>query len=317
MGGVRPECFLKRCKKYFFFCIHVVSYVYVLCLCLLERKNVMTTIHALYIYPVKSFRGIKVSNSVALAAGLQYDRQWLCVHPETGGMYTQRTVAKMAQVVCRVDDVALHLQFGAYGFTIAHDLVGDMTQATVWRDTVPAMVQDPLDDAKSIRLSVALTHFLQTPAQLVKFAPSAVRCVADDSHATVQFADGYPYTIADVADMRAVNAYLCACGQQPIAIERFRCNIVLQDCPADVGSHFRRFCVATANGQTVQGRFCTPCSRCPIPDLDPITGEKTAHNMRASLKKMRGTPTNWFATNSIFHIDTPITLSVGDKVTLI
>ncbi len=274
----------------------------------------MAKIHALYIYPVKSFQGIKLTKSLCLVQGLQYDRQWMCINPTTGKMHTQRTVPKMAQIQCIIDNMALYLQFGQYRFTLAHDLGGDVCMATVWRDTVPAVVQNPTDDTHFITLSDALTDFLQTDAQVLKFAADAIRPVTGSDTGVVQFADRYPYTVADVADLQNLNAFLQQNGQQPVQMQRFRANIILSGCRADVGNHYASFTITPTQGEGIQGTFCEPCTRCPIPDLNPDTGTKTNHNLRASLKKMRHSQINWFSTHSILHIKTPVEIKVGDKV---
>ena len=52
--------------------------------------NQTSVIHALYIYPIKSCKGISVKTAIATPTGLKGDREWMIVERSTGKMLTQR-----------------------------------------------------------------------------------------------------------------------------------------------------------------------------------------------------------------------------------
>ena len=57
----------------------------------------MITIASLYVYPVKSCRGIPMQQAQLTARGLQYDREWMVVSPN-GRFLTQREEPRLALV---------------------------------------------------------------------------------------------------------------------------------------------------------------------------------------------------------------------------
>ena len=267
-------------------------------------------IKSLYVYPVKSCKGISVQSAIATPFGLKYDRQWMIVQKDTGKFITQRTHPQMTQIICGLTDTDLTLSFDGLSFSVPFTLNGVDMDSTVWRDTVNGKIQDVTG------LNDALSKFLDTNACLVKFAGN--RGVGKESApvgTVVQYADSYPYTIADVADFNTFNDFLKGQDLAPITIERFRANIILDGVPADVGTGRNSFTIIT-NIDTLSGVFCEPCTRCPIPDLNPETGEKTNHQIMRNLKAYRNTEKNWFSTHSTLDITGELLLSVGDKVTI-
>lgn len=266
-------------------------------------------ISALYVYPIKSCSGVKVRKAMATAAGLQHDRQWMIAHKATGKMLTQRTHPKMTQIKCDLSEDSLSLTLDDRTFYVSFHLKGREMDSVVWKDTVKSYIQDISG------LNQALSVFLSADVHLVKFADTR-RISADKApkNTVVQYADKYPFTIADMADLGQLNAYFSAQGLDPIGIERFRANIVLEDVYADVGNRYEHFFIATTPQGKIQGHFCEPCCRCSIPDIDPKTGRKTDHQVKRSLKSYRNTTKDWFSTYSTLDIEGQNLLSVGDAV---
>jgi hypothetical protein len=60
-----------------------------------QKKKIL--IKSLYIYPIKSCKGIKVSSALVTPRGFQYDRQYMLVTAD-GQFITQRKCAKMALI---------------------------------------------------------------------------------------------------------------------------------------------------------------------------------------------------------------------------
>ncbi|XP_020224298.1 mitochondrial amidoxime reducing component 2-like [Cajanus cajan] len=56
-------------------------------------------VSAIFVYPIKSCRGISLSHAPLTPAGFRWDRQWMVVNPEgQGRMYTQRVEPRLALV---------------------------------------------------------------------------------------------------------------------------------------------------------------------------------------------------------------------------
>jgi uncharacterized protein len=228
------------------------------------------TIARLFVYPVKSCAGIEVQQALLTDTGLDLDRAWMVV--DARGMFlTQRTLPRMAliQPQLKTDEMVLRAP-GMLALHVAIDSVEAPATVTVWRDTVPAW------DMGAVAAQW-FTDFLGQPCRLVRFDPEHRRLSSMDwtggVEAPNQFADGFPVLLASEASMEELNGRLVAAGYAAVGIGRFRPNVVL----AGVGAHdedrvdlIRVDCGAEGE---VHLQPVKPCSRCPIPDIDPATAE--------------------------------------------
>ena len=64
------------------------------------------TVASLFVYPVKSCRGIALSTALLTERGIAHDREWLIVD-EGGRFITQREVPRLALLVPALSDTAL------------------------------------------------------------------------------------------------------------------------------------------------------------------------------------------------------------------
>ena len=78
---------------------------------------------------------------------------------------------------------------------------------------------------------------------------------------------------------------LAAAGHAAVGIELFRPNIVLAGLQAHDEDRLHELRIATAEGEVVL-RLVKPCPRCPIPNVDPATGE-TSPEVLAALSSYR------------------------------
>lgn len=72
---------------------------------------VSAEITGLSIYPVKSMKGIAVSQAVVTAAGLEYDRRFMIVWPD-GRFVTQRDLPKLALIHTGLERAGISLSPG-------------------------------------------------------------------------------------------------------------------------------------------------------------------------------------------------------------
>jgi uncharacterized protein YcbX len=66
----------------------------------------MIRVSGLYIYPIKSCRGIALAEAEVGDRGFVHDREWMVVDPD-GKFMTQRGWSAMARVVVRVSDASM------------------------------------------------------------------------------------------------------------------------------------------------------------------------------------------------------------------
>lgn len=227
-------------------------------------------ISQLYIYPVKSCAGIEISSSQLTSTGLSMDREWMIVD-QHGQFLTQRQCPHMVWIQPALSERTLSLSAPhAPEVQIDLDFRGKPIEVTVWRDT---LIADDMGD----EVAQWLDNFLAIPGKqfrLVRFSLRAQRLSARDDtggqDAANKFSDGFAILIVTQAALDELNAKLLERGHAPVSMLRFRPNIVIEGLDAHTEDHLEHFTVQTVAG-LIELDLVKPCSRCPIPDIDPYT----------------------------------------------
>lgn len=227
----------------------------------------------LFVYPIKSCAGVDLPEILLTETGLEFDRAWMVVDAD-GRFVSQRQLPRMALIRPQMKHAELVLRApGMLALHIAYDRVEQPVRVTVWKDEVAAY--DMGDIAAQW-----FSDFLSEPGQpqrlrLVRFDPEHQRLASlawtDGVEAPIQCADGYPLLVASEGSIDELNARLAAAGHGAVGIERFRPNIVLAGIEAHDEDRVDTLHVETAEGGA-QLRPVKPCTRCPIPNIDPATG---------------------------------------------
>ncbi len=242
----------------------------------------LCTVAAVFVHPIKSCGAIAVTESLLIETGLEFDRAWMVVDAQ-GEMLTQRDLPRLAlvQPTLRSSDMVLRAP-GMLALHIRLDTVEKPTRAQVWDDIVKAYDMGDL-------AAQWFSDFLGVKARLVRFDPEEKRLSdakwAGAIEAENAFTDGYPVLVANTASLDDLNARLAARGAAAVTMQRFRPNIVLSGLLAYDEDHLQDITIATDQGPVVL-RLVKPCSRCSIPDVDPVTAE-TAHAVGDTLAGYR------------------------------
>lgn len=271
------------------------------------------TIARLFVYPVKSCAGIEVQQALLTDTGLDLDRAWMVVDAE-GMFVTQRTLPRMALIrpQFKGDEMVLRAP-GMLALHVAIDAVEAPATVTVWRDTVPAW------DMGAVAAQW-FTDFLGQPCRLVRFDPEYRRLSSMEwtggVEAPNQFADGFPLLLASQASMDELNVRLQAAGHAAAGIERFRPNVVLAGVDAHDEDRVDLVRVDAQEGE-IHLQPVKPCSRCPIPDIDPATAESNpsvGDTLRTYRKDQRLDGAITFGMNAIVRQGAGQMLRVGQRV---
>ena len=237
----------------------------------------MAHITSLHIYPIKSCAGWTLETATLGHAGLESDsigdREWMIVSP-AGDFLTQREHPRMALIRSELQTAnglkslvgaapgmpSLEIPLGEFALRSADRAV------KLWAHH--CMAFDEGDEA-----AAWLSDFLHAQARLVRFDPAHTRLSnrqrTGDTDAKNRFSDGYPLLTISVASLDKLNERLMEAGREPITMNRFRPNIVIDD----VGPHDEdRVAELRGTGYTLGA--VKPCPRCPIPSIDPATGER-------------------------------------------
>ena len=229
--------------------------------------GIQATVARLFVYPVKSCAGVEVQEALLIETGLEFDRAWMVVDAQ-GDFVSQRELPRMALIQPQLKHFEMVLRApGMLALHIALDKVEEPVTVRVWDDTVKAY-----DMGKAA--AQWFTDFLGQPLRLARFDPEQQRLSSKtwtgEVDALNQFSDGYPVLVISEASVAGLNEKLVASGQASVGIERFRPNIVLAGIDAHDEDRLEVMHIATTEGN-VQLRGVKPCSRCPIPNIDPAT----------------------------------------------
>jgi uncharacterized protein YcbX len=233
------------------------------------------TLSALHVYPIKSCAGVELSRALLVETGLEFDRAWMVVD-EQGDMFTQRELPRMALVQPSFKGGELMLRApGMLALHLRLDTVEAATRVRVWDDVVKAY---DMGDLAAQWFSDFLGPKDGRQLRLVRFDPEQQRLSdprwAGDIAAENAFADGYPLLVAGAASLDDLNLRLAARGAPAVTMQRFRPNLVFTGWPAFDEDHLHEIVVNTPEGP-VRLRLVKPCTRCTIPNVDPLTAQSS------------------------------------------
>lgn len=275
-----------------------------------NAPDVTARIERLFVYPVKSCAGIELKEAVLTETGLDLDRAWMVVD-EQGAFVTQRELPRMSLVrpQLKLTEVVLRAP-GMLALHLSIDTVEEAVKVRLWDDEVPAF------DMGNVAAQW-FSDFLGRKLRLVRFDPD-YRRLSDrkwtgGAEAPNQFSDGYPVLVASTASLDLLNDKLRAAGREAVGIERFRPNIVLSGIEAHDEDRLGLMRIATGDGEA-QLRAVKPCARCPIPNVDPATGEVDPVVTDTLQGYRRGDRGVTFAMNAIVVEGDGHTLRVGQPV---
>jgi uncharacterized protein len=216
----------------------------------------------LFVYPVKSARGIARARVRLSATGFEWDREWMLID-EQGTFLSQRTHPQLALMVPEIADGALALTFpGLPPLHLPLTDAGVRIDVRVHRDPCVGLDQGELaaDWVTRAAGNGRPLRLVRLPERVERLANPAF---AGTKPAPVSFADGFPLLVCNEASLEDLNARM----PEPIPMERFRPNIVLRGPPAWAEDRIDRLTFGK-----VTLRLVKPSVRCTIPGIDQRTG---------------------------------------------
>jgi uncharacterized protein len=235
-------------------------------------------ISGLYIYPIKSCRGIALDEASVLTTGLAQDRRWMVVDA-TGKFVTQREQPRMALIAPELQRQGLQITApGMSALMIEGRSSAHNSTVTVWRDQVAAV-----DEGNAA--AVWFSAFLGVAVRLVRFADDQIRLSSRDFTGDVaayqQFSDGFAILVIGEASLQDLNSRL----PTPLPMNRFRPNVVLAGLPA-----YAEDALHELRGDALCLRLVKPCTRCKITTIDQATGISHGTEPLSTLMKFRRDP---------------------------
>jgi uncharacterized protein YcbX len=220
------------------------------------------TIQDIFIYPIKSLGGIRLTEAKVEERGFQFDRRWMLVD-QKGVFLTQRTQTQMALLQVELGETGL-IVFDKRNpedtLQIPYNQISDQEiEVEIWDDRVLATIVDPV-------LDTWFSEKLGMPCHLVIMPESTQRKVSPKyavNDESVSFADGMPYLILGQESLNDLNSRL----EKPVTMDRFRPNIVFSGGQSYVEDSWKKIRIGAVEFQVVK-----PCARCVLTTIDQETG---------------------------------------------
>ena len=283
----------------------------------------MPSVTGLFIYPVKSLRGYAVPAAELDALGFVGDRRFLVVDA-SDKFLTQRALPRMALIETKLAAGTLTLSAdGAGGISVptASDPARPaeaLAKAGVPLRTVSIWKSEGLQAEDCGEPAAAwLSGFLGQTCRLVrigeKFSRPVLKSAARPGD-VFTFADGAPFLAISEASVAELNDRIQENHGEPVPMNRFRPNIVVNGCAAFAEDAWTRFRI----GDSVflnAGRS----ERCIITTTDQFTGARGKEPLKtmATFRRDPANPTAVHFAINVIHETKRGTVRVGDAVNLL
>jgi hypothetical protein len=217
---------------------------------------------AIYIYPIKSTRGVALSSSPVERRGLAHDRRWALFGPD-GKVLTARDFPKLLALEVRVVD---------HGIALSLD--GNPALVIPYPGAATELAEVDVFDRPGTgrRSSPDIDSWFQTQlgtdCRLVFMGAGSHRETAVDGagrHHPVSFADEYPLLLVSQASLDDLNARL----SRPVGMRNFRPNIVVRGCDPYAEDGWKSLRIGDTSYRVTQ-----QCQRCVFTTIDPDTHER-------------------------------------------
>ncbi len=227
----------------------------------MEKKLIVQDI---FIYPIKSLGGIRLSEAVVEEKGFQHDRRWMLVNEE-GVFVSQRDYPQLALFSVDLGEnelIVYQRNNKENSIQIPFDeSTGPELMVTIWDDQVLAKVVHP-------EISQWFSEILGLEVNLVVMPENSHRKV-DPRYAvngeSVSFADGMPYLLIGQESLNDLNCKL----ENPVPMDRFRPNVVFSGGTSFLEDSLRKVKIGEVDFQIIK-----PCARCVMTTVDQETGVK-------------------------------------------
>ena len=275
----------------------------------------MIQVTDIFIYPVKSLKGIPLKEAETGLRGFKYDREWMITDSDYQFL-TQRAIEAMATITVSITQDLLLLQ-SSKGNELKINLNAKKeqpVQVSVWDDICDAY--DEGDDASNW-LTNELGFWQGKTLRLVRFCSNRKRPVPTKylhgREAESSFSDQFPYLITTWDSLKKLNEGLRENGKQEVTMARFRPNIVVNDI-ASIENQTSLDLISQDGNYEFGLR--KPCKRCKITTINQDSGEiidfKEPLLTLTSLNFSSENYGAFFGQNAILLSNKECVVSVGD-----
>jgi hypothetical protein len=295
-------------------------------------------VKSLHIYPIKSCRGIEVTTLNFGVRGPRFDREWMIVDRVTGKFLSQREIPALTKVIPRISENSLSLRIGIpqlndrlaeLEISLAIDSdpnpsdrpsnlprklpdepASHPIEVSVWESRGPMAVEE------ATAVSQAFSDFVQRPVRFVRMAKNYQRRMKSKygfQDRSLSFVDDMPTLLVSMSSLRDLNVRL----PEPIAIDQFRPNIVIDDAPgisaklsAFAEDHWQQIHIGQMLFDATKS-----CTRCIIVTTNQHTAERNPEVLKVLASYRRDENSKVVFGRYLVHGQNGV-LRVGDPVIL-
>lgn len=251
------------------------------------------------IYPIKSLGTIELEEAVALKSGLQWDRRWMLVDSQNIFM-TQRKLKELCLFKQEINKGTLLVHKEESRVTVPlRQEEQKLFTADIWGHATPVF-------EVGSEISEWFSEHLKQAVKLVRMNLDHARYREKEEakeNVEMNLADGYPILILGSASLDYLNGKL----QEPVGMDRFRPNIIVDTSKAHEEDEWKDFEIGEASFH-----ISHPCARCLVTTINQRTAEKGKEPLRtlAGYRKV-GERVN-FGANTLCKVEGLIRL--GDSI---
>lgn len=262
----------------------------------------MLNVSELYIYPIKSLAGIKISRAEVTDRGFKYDRRWMLID-ENNRFLSQREIAVMALLKVEIEDSGLKVTFNNTSLKVPFLIENkNIINVKIWDDECPAQLVNEQSDKW-------FTNVLGINCRLVYMPDESLR-VTDPRYApdgsVTSFADAYPFLLISQASLDDLNSRL----DVALPIDRFRPNIVISG-----GLPYQEDLMNELNISGIIFLGAKLCARCNIPTIDQQTA-KAGKEPSKTMARYRLKNNKIYFGQNLIHSGSGF-IAVGDEVSVL
>ena len=231
-------------------------------------------ITSIYIYPVKSLRGVSLQEATLENGRLVGDRNWILVD-ERGEFMHMRDYPRMARISAALSPGGIEVQMdGMSPIDIVRptfDTATPIEHVPLWRRSAPVTpVGGEAEDWFSRALGVQ--------CRLMAFVPDAAALNVPSYETNSSLQDATPFHLTTEESLADLNGRMAA----PIPMNRFRPNLVVRGGQPYAEDHWKMLAI----GETTL-RWIKPCTRCVATTTDHETGERPSREPLYTLARYR------------------------------
>jgi uncharacterized protein len=247
----------------------------------------------LYIYPLKSARGIPVPALEFDARGPIGDRRWMLIDEQTEFL-SQRRIPRMSLLRVALQSDGLVVDAPGMPTLVVPPPAND--------DPSERLVAGLFEDRVTVRrvgndVDRWFTTFLRLPCSLVTM-PDDTQRVVDPTYAPrpriVAFADAFPVLLVGAASIDELNRRLVAKGLSRVGVDRFRPNVVVSGGAPHEEDTWRQL-----TGCHVALDIVKPCARCAIVTVDQARGIRGKEPLKTLAEYRKRGETVLFGQNAL------------------